>query len=273
MTDFKSGVDMEEIQAYERVMNILVKQIFSRQLKPGDKLPSERQLAKDIDVDRASLRIALKNMEMMNVLTIRQGDGIYVRDYMKGASIDFLRMLFLQTDDEADGHWFVDPYIIDEIWEFWVFFLPEMLKLAAKRFTPRDIKAMIDIFDEEMANLDNRDYLIELELKSQEKIAETGKNIVVILITHTCRPLRKKMIEIFFASLTLERIQKHIEMKKELMRLHMTMETQDSIALIDQYRDLLNSYRTNMRKLLFNHSEKNLKSKKTKKKAPSIVSR
>ncbi len=263
---------MEEIQAYERVMNILVKQIFSRQLKPGDKLLSERQLAKDIHVDRASLRIALKHMEMMNVLTIRQGDGIYVREYMKGASIDFLRMLFLQTE-ETDGNWMVDPYIIDEIWEFWVFFLPEMLKLAAKRFTPRDIKAMIDIFDEELASLNHWDNLIELELKSQEKIAEVGKNIVVILITHTCRPLRKKMIEIFYTSLTHDRIKKHIEMKKELMRLYMTMETQDSIALIDQYRDLLNSYRTNMRKLLFNHSGKDLKSKKPKKKAPLIGSR
>jgi len=45
-------------------------------------------------VDRASLRIGLKHLELMNVLTIRQGDGIYVRDYMKGASIDFLRNPF-----------------------------------------------------------------------------------------------------------------------------------------------------------------------------------
>ena len=121
---------MEGFQAHERVMNILVRQIFSRQIKPGDKLPSERQLAKDIHVDRASLRIALKNLELMNVLSIRQGDGVYVRDYMKGASIDFLRMLFLQTD-EPENEWLTDPYILDEIWEFWTFFLPEMLKLAA----------------------------------------------------------------------------------------------------------------------------------------------
>ncbi len=107
---------MEELQSHERVMNILVRQIFSRQLKPGDKLPSERQLSKDMHVDRASLRIALKHLELMNVLTIRQGDGVYVRDYMKGASIDFLRMFFLQTE-EPDNEWVADPYILDEIWE------------------------------------------------------------------------------------------------------------------------------------------------------------
>jgi GntR family transcriptional repressor for pyruvate dehydrogenase complex len=249
---------MEELPAHERVMSILVKQIFSRQLKPGDKLPPERQLAKDFQVDRASLRIALKHMEMMNVLNIRHGDGIYVREYMKGASIDFLRILFLQTET-PDGEWLADPYILDEIWEFWVFFLPEMLKLAAKRFTPRDIKTMLDIFDEELANLHDRNHLIALELKSQETIAEIGRNIVVILITHTCRPLRKKMIEIFFSSLDEERIKNHIEIKKELMRSYMTLDTKDRLALIEQYREILNNNRVSLRKLLFKDSDKELK--------------
>jgi len=254
---------MKELQAHERVMNVLVKQIFSTELKPGDKLPPERQLAKDIHVDRASLRIALKNMELMNVLNIRHGDGIYVRDFMKGASIDFLRMLFLQTE-KADSEWLSDSYVIDEIWEFWGFFLPEMLKLAAKRFTPRDIKNIMDIFDDELANLHDRERLIELELQSQELVADVGNNIVVILITHTCRPLRKKMIEIFYASLTEERIKKHIEMKKELMRSYMTMDTPDNMDFIDQYRDLLNSYRTTLRKQLFAVFGNDLKSKKKK---------
>lgn len=249
---------MADLQAHERVMNILIRKIFSRELKPGDKLPPERQLVKDIHVDRASLRIALKNMELMNVLTIRHGDGIYVRDYMKGASIDFLRMLFLQTA-EPDEEWLVDPYILDEIWEFWVFFLPEMLKLAAQRFAPRDIKTMMDIFDEELASLSDRTRVVELELKSQETIAEIGNNIVVILITHTCRPLRKKMIEIFFSSLNDEQIKNHVEMKKDLIRSYMTLHPQDSLPLIEKYRDLLNSYRLTLRKLILKDTDKEVK--------------
>ena len=249
---------MTEFQPHERVMSILVRQIFSRQLKPGDKLPSERQLAKDIHVDRASLRIALKHLEMMNVLTIRQGDGIYVREYMKGANIDFLRILFLQTQ-EPDDEWLTDPYILDEIWEFWVFFLPEMLKLAVKRFKPRDIKKLMDIFDEELANLHDRNHLIELELKSQEAVAEVGNNIVVILLTHTCRTLRKKMIEIFFSSISEENIKNHIEKKKNLILSYMTLNTQDSLAMIEQYRELLNSYRITLRKIIFKDPDKKAK--------------
>ncbi len=249
---------MKTLQAYERVMSILVKQFFRRQLKPGDKLPSERQLVKDIPVDRASLRIALKHLEMMNVLTIRQGDGIYVRDYLKSASLDFLRMLFLPTD-KPDDEWLVDPYTMDEIWEFWVFFLPEMLKLAAKRIAPREFKTIMDIFDEELTNLHDRNYLIELELKAQETIAEIGNNIVAILITHTCRPLLKKMIEIFYSSPDEERIKKHIEMKKNLMRSSMTLGTSDKLLIIEQYRGLLDNHRVTLRKLLFRDSDKEVK--------------
>lgn len=249
---------MKTLQAHERVMSKLVKQIFSRQLKPGDKLPSERQLVNDIHVDRASLRIALKHLEMMNVLTIRQGDGIYVRDYMKSASLDFLRMLFLPTE-KPDDEWLVDPYTMDEIWNFWVFFLPEMLKLAAKRITPRDFKTITDILDEELANLHDRNSLIELELKSQETIAEIGNNIVAILITHTCRPLFKKMIEIFYSSLDEERIKRHIEMKKELMLSSMILDIADKLSIIEQYRELLNNYHATLCKLLFKDSDKEVK--------------
>ena len=249
---------MKTLQAHERVMSLLVKQIFSRQLKPGDKLPAERQLAKDIPVDRASLRIALKHLEMMNVLTIRQGDGIYVRDYLKSASLDFLRMLFLPTD-KPDDEWLVDPYTMDEIWEFWVFFLPEMLKLAAKRIAPREFKTIMDIFDEELTNLHDRNYLIELELKAQETIAEIGNNIVAILITHTCRPLLKKMMEIFYSSLDEKSIKKHIEMKKDLMGLSMTLDISDKFSMIEQYRKLLDNNRATLRKLLFKDSYKEVK--------------
>ena len=245
---------MKELQAHERVMSTLIRKIFGRQLKPGDKLPPERKMAKEMEVDRASLRIGLKHMEMMNVLTIRQGDGIYVRDYLKGASIDFLRILFLQSD-QPDEEWLADPYIMDEIWEFWIMFLPEMLKLAAKRFTSRDIKRFMDIFDEELANLHDRTYVVELELKSQELVAEVANNIVVILISHTCRPLRKKMIEFFFSSIDEESIRNHVEAKKNMMRTFMNSPIEDSLSLIEQYRNLLNEHRLTIRKMLFKDSD------------------
>jgi len=64
------------------------------------------------------------------------------------------------------------------------------------------------------------------------------------------------MIEIFYSSLDEQRIKNHIEMKKELMRSFMTMDTADNLAIIEQYRELLNSHRISLRKLLFKDSDK-----------------
>lgn len=241
---------MEDVQVHERVVNVLIKQIFCRQLKPGDKLPSERQLAKDMDVDRVSLRIGLKHLEMMNVLFIRQGDGIYVRDFLKGASIDFLRILFLQLE-QTDEELLIDPYIIDELWEFWIAFYPEILKMALKSYTPRDFKTAMEILDEQLAVLNDKTRLVELELKSQELVADIAHNIIVILLSNTCRPLRKKMTEIVLCSMKDEDIKNHIKMVQQMMRTFMTSTAEDSHAIIEQYRNVLKSYHIILRKLLF----------------------
>jgi GntR family transcriptional regulator, transcriptional repressor for pyruvate dehydrogenase complex len=49
-------------------------------LAPGDRLPSERELAERFKVSRNSVRDALRTMEARGLLEIRQGDGTYVRD-------------------------------------------------------------------------------------------------------------------------------------------------------------------------------------------------
>ena len=47
-------------------------------LKPGDKLPSQRDLAEQLGVSRPSLREAISVLEVMGLVTIRIGSGVYV---------------------------------------------------------------------------------------------------------------------------------------------------------------------------------------------------
>ena len=49
-------------------------------LKPGTRLPSERELAGKFGVARSSLRQALKVLEVMGVITQRVGDGSYLNN-------------------------------------------------------------------------------------------------------------------------------------------------------------------------------------------------
>jgi GntR family transcriptional repressor for pyruvate dehydrogenase complex len=61
------------------ITNRLLSYLLSGHLKPGDKLPAERQLAETIGVGRSSLREALKALMVLGLLEVRHGDGTYLK--------------------------------------------------------------------------------------------------------------------------------------------------------------------------------------------------
>ncbi|MCB0176501.1 MAG: FadR family transcriptional regulator, partial [Anaerolineae bacterium] len=71
-----------------------------KQLKPGDKLPPERELAAMMQVSRPSLREGLRALSMMNVLEIRQGDGTYVTSLDPELLVEQLSLV-LALDDST----------------------------------------------------------------------------------------------------------------------------------------------------------------------------
>nr|WP_321445424.1 FCD domain-containing protein [uncultured Cohaesibacter sp.] len=62
----------------DAVVNQLERLILEGVLRPGDKLPPERDLATQLDISRPVLRDALKDLEQRNLLRSRHGGGTYV---------------------------------------------------------------------------------------------------------------------------------------------------------------------------------------------------
>ena len=52
--------------------------ILAGDLKPGDRLPPEKELSEALGLSRSSLREAVKALEIIHVLDVRRGDGTYV---------------------------------------------------------------------------------------------------------------------------------------------------------------------------------------------------
>jgi GntR family transcriptional regulator len=64
--------------AYKRIQNFVRKQIESAQLKPGNAVPSERELAKLHDVSLMTARHALAGLEQEGLVERRRGAGTFV---------------------------------------------------------------------------------------------------------------------------------------------------------------------------------------------------
>src|SRR5689334_20326844 len=52
--------------------------IVAGELRPGQRLPPEKELGERLGLSRGSLREAVKSLEVIRVLDVRRGDGTYV---------------------------------------------------------------------------------------------------------------------------------------------------------------------------------------------------
>lgn len=68
-------------------------------LRPGERLPSERELAERMGVSRPSLRDAVGTLQDTGLLTARPGAGIYVADVLGSAFAPALTQLFARHDE------------------------------------------------------------------------------------------------------------------------------------------------------------------------------
>src|SRR6266849_3968645 len=66
-------------KVYEEVAK-QIERLILKKLKPGDKLPSERELAELLKVSRSSIRDAIRGLELRGLVEPRQGAGTIVRE-------------------------------------------------------------------------------------------------------------------------------------------------------------------------------------------------
>lgn len=111
---------------YTQVVRQLLRLIASGRLTVGERLPPERDLTQRLGVSRASLRQALTALEVMGVIQIRAGSGVYVGAPAEPSIAESLTM--------AAG-----PL---EILEARLILEPGIARLAAVRRTPDDLQAL-----------------------------------------------------------------------------------------------------------------------------------
>jgi GntR family transcriptional repressor for pyruvate dehydrogenase complex len=114
---------------YEEVIEQVKQLIVDGKLQPGDKLLSERELSERLSVSRASIREAFSALEIMGIITIRPGEGSFVRQVSFEGMLEPLS--FLLHVDIDDVMKLLEVRKILEV---------EIAALAAERATDEDIE-------------------------------------------------------------------------------------------------------------------------------------
>jgi GntR family transcriptional repressor for pyruvate dehydrogenase complex len=134
----------------EQVVIQVREMIRAGTLRPGDRLPSEREFAKRLGISRASLRAGLRFLSAIGVLTSRHGSGSYIADGPPALDSEPLHML-------AALHGFTT----EKMFEARRLVEVAVAGLAAKNATDADLRKMSEEVTETYAALDKpQEYLV-----------------------------------------------------------------------------------------------------------------
>ena len=84
-------------KAYKGVIEYFKNRIMAGELRPGEKLPPEREIAQMLEVSRNSVREALRIMDMTGVISSQQGSGNYITCEFQKSIAETMGMMFAMS--------------------------------------------------------------------------------------------------------------------------------------------------------------------------------
>ena len=159
----------------EKLSNAVVRQveelILRGILRPGERLPSERELSERLGVSRPSLRDAIGTLQDSGLLIARAGAGVFVADVLGSAFAPALTQLFARHDEAVFDY---------------ISFRRDMEGMAAERAarlgSDTDLKVVQAVFDKMEASDAKRTAEDEAQLDADFhlSIIEASHNIIML---------------------------------------------------------------------------------------------
>jgi GntR family transcriptional repressor for pyruvate dehydrogenase complex len=139
-----------------------------RELPPGTKVPSERELTKELGVGRSTVREALNGLAMLGIVEIRHGQGVFVTD--APVQVSGPRAITAALE-RGITHEFIEARLIVEV---------EVARLAARRRTDEDLARLSAALVEQEARLrGDLDALVDVAASFNVLLAAAAHNEVL----------------------------------------------------------------------------------------------
>ncbi|GAA3634682.1 FadR/GntR family transcriptional regulator [Microbacterium awajiense] len=139
--------------------------IENGEVKPGDRLPPERELGEALGVSRNSLREAVKSLEAIRVLDVRRGDGTYVTSLDPSLLLEGISFIVDIHDDAT----LIEMFGVRRILE------AASARAAASSPTPDLLGRLTEIADES-ALTQSIDDLVRLDTDFHRELATAAGN-------------------------------------------------------------------------------------------------
>jgi GntR family transcriptional repressor for pyruvate dehydrogenase complex len=157
-------------KVYEEVAK-QIEHLILEKLQPGDKLPSERELAEMLQVSRSSIRDAIRSLELTGLVEPRQGAGTIVRELSAQSLVNPFANALKRRQE-----------LVSELLDFRKMLEPPLAARAATHASPDEISEMEEILQRQEGTLSHGEASIAEDAEFHYSIALASGNSVVLKV-------------------------------------------------------------------------------------------
>ena len=186
--DIKKPDPEETLSGAARVLTFFRDRLLSGELKAGDRLLPERELAAALEVSRPVLREALRSLAMLGLLDIQHGRGAFVRSADASVLGQALTLCLAP-----------EPNILDDVLQARIAIECQAIRLACERATDAEVDAIEAAVDEieQHQDADALPRRIEATARFFSSITLAGHNEALRLMAQTMTTvLRERMTHV-----------------------------------------------------------------------------
>lgn len=174
----ESPIDLPGTATASSVARRLIEYLLSTDVKPGDRLPPERQLSVEFDVGRSAIREALAALEMLGVVEVRHGSGSYLRSISSELLPQTLSWGLL-----LEGHQTAQLIELRTTLEV------ATTRAAAARVTDEEITALAGHFETMTSNRHDVEALVEADMRFHNLLGIAAANPPMASVLQSIRAL------------------------------------------------------------------------------------
>ena len=164
--------------AIETTIEKIKQRLVDGQLRPGDRLPVEKDLAASLGVSRNTLREAVRALTSLKVLQTRQGDGTYVTSLQPALLLDGLGFVADLHRDDGELQFLHVRRLLE----------PEATALAVSRLTDADLASLRDLLDEAVD-------LVRAEKVDHERLMANDRAFHTVITANCGNPILSALVE------------------------------------------------------------------------------
>ena len=157
-------------KVYEEVAK-QIERLILQKLQPGDKLPSERELAEMLQVSRSSIRDAIRSLELTGLVEPRQGAGTIVRERSAESIVNPFANALKRRQE-----------LVSELLDFRKMLEPPLAARAATHASPDEISEMEEILRRQEGKLSYGEAAIAEDAEFHYSIALASGNSIVLKV-------------------------------------------------------------------------------------------